>query len=54
MEIYTKVPSAATWEALGKLSQWLDSDSKTRCCVPLLHFAAPRSKTASCMIATGR
>jgi integrase len=27
MEIYTEVPSAATREALSKLSQWLDSDS---------------------------
>lgn len=27
MEIYTEVPSAATREALGKLGQWLDSDS---------------------------
>jgi len=27
MEIYTEVPSAATREALGKLAQWLDSDS---------------------------
>ncbi len=28
MEIYTEVPSAATREALGKLGQWLDSDSQ--------------------------
>ena len=27
MEIYTEVPSATTREALGKLGQWLDSDS---------------------------
>jgi hypothetical protein len=27
MEIYTEVPSANTREALGKLGQWLDSDS---------------------------
>ena len=27
MEIYIEVPSAAAWEALGKLGQWLDSDS---------------------------
>jgi integrase len=27
MEIYTEVPSAATRAALGKLGQWLDSDS---------------------------
>jgi integrase len=27
MEIYTEVPSAATRDALGKLGQWLDSDS---------------------------
>jgi len=27
MEIYTEVPSAATREALGKLGQWLDSNS---------------------------
>jgi integrase len=27
MEIYTEVPSVATREALGKLGQWLDSDS---------------------------
>jgi integrase len=27
MEIYAEIPSAATREALGKLGQWLDSDS---------------------------
>jgi len=51
MEIYTEIPPAATPEALGKLSQWLDSDSWAS----LLHFAAaPRSKTASYLIITGR
>ena len=48
MEIYIEVPSAATREALGKLGQWLGSESEP----PLLHFAAAgRSKTASRMIA---
>jgi hypothetical protein len=27
MEIFIEVPSAATREALGKLGQWLDSES---------------------------
>jgi hypothetical protein len=27
MEIYTEVPPAATRDALGRLGQWLDSDS---------------------------
>ncbi len=27
VEIYTEVPSATTREALGRLGQWLDSDS---------------------------
>jgi len=35
MEIYTEVPSAATRDALRKLSQWLGSEH--RCCTSVLY-----------------